>query len=34
MAKKYMGLDKYPLRQPGERRVLYKIKPERTSQMG
>ncbi|HET8675513.1 MAG TPA: PPOX class F420-dependent oxidoreductase, partial [Blastocatellia bacterium] len=32
MAKKYMGLDKYPLRQPGERRVLYKIKPERTSQ--
>ena len=34
MAKKYMGLDKYPLRQPGERRVLYKIQPERTSQMG
>ena len=34
MAKKYMGLDKYPLRQPGEVRVLYKIKPERTSQMG
>ena len=34
MAKKYMGVEKYPLRQPGERRVLYKIKPERTSQMG
>ncbi len=34
MAKKYMGVDKYPGRQPGERRVLYKIKPERTSQMG
>ncbi len=34
MAKKYMGLDKYPLRQPGEVRVLYKITPERTSQMG
>jgi PPOX class probable F420-dependent enzyme len=34
MAKKYMGVDKYPGRQPGEVRVLYKIKPERTSQMG
>jgi PPOX class probable F420-dependent enzyme len=34
MAKKYMGLDKYPLRQPGERRVLYKIEPEHTTQMG
>ncbi|HEX5732456.1 MAG TPA: PPOX class F420-dependent oxidoreductase [Blastocatellia bacterium] len=34
MAKKYMGVEKYPGRQPGERRVLYKIKPERTSQMG
>jgi PPOX class probable F420-dependent enzyme len=34
MAKKYMGVDKYPYRQPGEVRVLYKIKPERTSQMG
>jgi PPOX class probable F420-dependent enzyme len=34
MAKKYMGKDKYPGRQPGEVRVLYKIEPERTSQMG
>ena len=34
MAKKYLGQDKYPFRQPGEVRVLYKIKPERTSQMG
>lgn len=34
MAKKYMGLDKYPLRQPGEQRVLYKIEPEHTTQMG
>ena len=25
MAKKYLGQDKYPFRQPGERRVLYKI---------
>ena len=34
MAKKYLGADKYPGRQPGEVRVLYKIKPERTSRMG
>jgi PPOX class probable F420-dependent enzyme len=34
MAKKYLGLDKYPNRQPGEVRVMYKIKPERTSHMG
>lgn len=34
MAKKYMGLDKYPGRQPGEVRVLYKIEVERTHTMG
>ncbi len=34
MAKKYMGLDKYPYRAPGEVRVLYKIKPEHTTAMG
>jgi len=34
MAKKYIGMDKYPNRQPGEVRVLYKIKPERISSMG
>ncbi|HSB08364.1 MAG TPA: PPOX class F420-dependent oxidoreductase [Blastocatellia bacterium] len=34
MAKKYLGADKYPGRQPGEVRVLYKIKPEHTSKMG
>jgi len=34
MAKKYLGADKYPGRQPGEVRVLYKIKPEHTSTMG
>jgi PPOX class probable F420-dependent enzyme len=28
MAKKYLGLDKYPFRAPGEKRVLLKIKPE------
>lgn len=34
MAKKYLGKDKYPFSQPGEVRVLYKIQPERFSQMG
>src|SRR5580693_8208888 len=34
MAKKYLGQDKYPFRQPGEVRVLYKIEPDRTSTMG
>ncbi len=34
MAKKYLGLDKYPNAQPGEVRVLYKIRPEKTSSMG
>lgn len=34
MAKKYIGQDVYPFRQPGEVRVIYKIKPERTSSMG
>jgi PPOX class probable F420-dependent enzyme len=34
MAKKYMGVDKYPLRQPGEVRVLYRINPERVQAFG
>jgi PPOX class probable F420-dependent enzyme len=34
MAKKYMGQDKYPLRQPGEVRVLYRVKPDKVSTMG
>jgi PPOX class probable F420-dependent enzyme len=34
MAKKYLGLDKYPNRKPGEVRVIYKIEPNRTSTMG
>ncbi len=34
MAKKYLGQDKYPFRQPGEVRVIYKIEPERTVTMG
>ena len=34
MAKKYLGVDEYPYRRPGEQRVLYKIKPEHTSPRG
>ena len=34
MAKKYMGQDKYPFRQPGEVRVIYVIEPEKVSVMG
>lgn len=34
LAKKYLGKDKYPFRQPGEVRVLYKIRPERISSYG
>ena len=34
MAKKYLGLDKYPNRQPGEVRVIYKIEPDRAQSMG
>ena len=34
MAKKYLGADKYPDRQPNEVRVLLKIQPEHTTMMG
>ena len=34
LAKKYLGEDKYPFRQPGEERVIYKIAVERVSTMG
>ena len=34
MAKKYLGKDKYPFRQPGEVRVIYKIEPDRVATMG
>jgi PPOX class probable F420-dependent enzyme len=29
LAKKYLDLDEYPYRQPGEQRVIIKIEPER-----
>jgi PPOX class probable F420-dependent enzyme len=34
MAKKYVGMDEYPWLQPGERRVIVRIKPERVDSMG
>ena len=34
MAKKYLGVDKYPYGSAGEQRVIYKIKLEHTSVMG
>lgn len=34
LAKKYLGQDKYPYRQPGEVRVIYKIAVERVNVMG
>jgi hypothetical protein len=34
LAKKYLGVDKYPYRQPGEVRVIYKVEPEHVSSMG
>jgi PPOX class probable F420-dependent enzyme len=33
MAKKYLGADRYPLRNPSEERVLLKIKPEKIFHM-
>jgi PPOX class probable F420-dependent enzyme len=33
-AKKYLGVDTYPYRQPGEVRVLFKVAPTRISSMG
>jgi len=29
LAKKYLGQDTYPFRQPGEERVIYEIEPQR-----
>jgi PPOX class probable F420-dependent enzyme len=31
MAKKYLDQDKYPFRQPGEVRVIYRVTPERAT---
>lgn len=34
LAKKYMGVDSYPLRSAAEKRVVYKIQPEHVQTMG
>jgi PPOX class probable F420-dependent enzyme len=34
LAKKYLGRDKYPFRQPGEVRVIYEIEPFSVQAMG
>lgn len=34
MAKKYMGVDKYPFHQPGDERVVVRVRPEHTTAMG
>jgi PPOX class probable F420-dependent enzyme len=34
LAKKYMGVDKYPYRQPNEVRVIYTIDPFKVATMG
>jgi PPOX class probable F420-dependent enzyme len=34
LAKKYLGKDKYPFRQPNEKRVIYEIEPISVSSMG
>jgi PPOX class probable F420-dependent enzyme len=33
MAKKYLGMDRYPGRSPGEERVILRIKPEKVAHM-
>ncbi len=34
MAKKYMGVDRYPWHQPGDERIVIVVEPEHTTQMG
>ena len=34
MAKKYMGVDEYPMRQPGEQRVIIRVEPEHVHAFG
>jgi PPOX class probable F420-dependent enzyme len=34
LAKKYMGVDEYPLRQPGEQRVIIRVEPEHVHTFG
>ena len=34
MAKKYLGVDRYPNHQPGDERIVLYVKPRHTTQMG
>ena len=34
LAKKYLGKDEYPFRQPGEQRVIFRIEPEKVKYYG
>jgi PPOX class probable F420-dependent enzyme len=34
LAKKYLGVDEYPMRQPGEQRVIIRVEPEYVKVMG
>jgi PPOX class probable F420-dependent enzyme len=34
LAKKYLGVDKYPMRQPGEQRVIIRVEPDYVKVMG
>ncbi|PFG73865.1 PPOX class F420-dependent oxidoreductase [Tepidiforma thermophila] len=34
LAKKYLGQDRYPFRQPGEQRVIFRIQPENVQVSG
>jgi PPOX class probable F420-dependent enzyme len=34
MAKKYMGVDEYPLRQPGEQRIIIRVEPDHVKVWG
>jgi PPOX class probable F420-dependent enzyme len=33
LAKRYMGVDEYPMRQPGEERVIVKVEPDKVQYM-
>jgi PPOX class probable F420-dependent enzyme len=34
LAKKYLGVDEYPMRQPGEQRLIIRVEPEYVKVMG
>ena len=34
LAKKYMGVDRYPMHDPNQKRVIYKLRPSKVQVMG